>query len=101
MVPRKSWVSEHFSPISESQQRSYQVSEARFFLVWFRNRLSPGLGFSNKGLSVSASLGFYHSPSLLLTCLLNTQIGHGCGTDDHFEADEGVKGASKFMECLV
>ena len=52
-----------FCLISESQQRFYRVSEACFFLVWFRNR--PGLGFSNKGLSVSASLGFYHSPPLL------------------------------------
>ena len=28
--------------------------------------LSLGLGFSNKGLGVSASLGFYNSPPLLL-----------------------------------
>ena len=36
-----------------------------FFLVWFRNRLSLGLRFSNKGLGVLVSLGFYHSPPLL------------------------------------
>ena len=31
------------------------------FLVWFRNRLRLGPGFSKKGLGVSVSLGFYHS----------------------------------------
>ena len=35
-----------------------------FFLVWFRNRSSLGLRFSNKGLGISASLEFYHSPPL-------------------------------------
>ena len=58
MVPRKSWVSESFSPISESRQRFYRVSEARFFLVWFRNRSSLRLGFSNKGLGKSWILPF-------------------------------------------
>ena len=65
MVPRKSCL-ENVSPISESRQRSY--SGARFFLVWFRNRLSLGLGFSNKGLGVPQILRFYHSPPLT-TCL--------------------------------
>ena len=64
MVPRKLWVSENFSLISESRQRFYQVSEALFFLVWFRNCLSLELGFWKKGL---ASLGFYHSPPLLFS----------------------------------
>ena len=32
MVPRKSWVSENFSPISESRQPFYRVSEAVSFL---------------------------------------------------------------------
>ena len=58
MVPRKSWVSENFSPISESRQRFYRVSEARFFLVWFKNRLSLRLGFSNRGLGKSRILPF-------------------------------------------
>ena len=58
MVPRKSWGSENFSPISESQQRFHRVSEAPFFLVWFRNHLSLGLGFSNKGLGKSRILPF-------------------------------------------
>ena len=30
----------------------------------FRKLFGLGLGFSNKGLGVSASLGFYHSPPL-------------------------------------
>ena len=58
MVTRKSWISENFSPISESRQRFYRVSEARFFLVWFRNRLSLGLGFSNKDLGISEKILF-------------------------------------------
>ena len=37
-----------------------------FFLVWFRNSLSLGRGFSNKGLGVSVSIRFYHSPPLIL-----------------------------------
>ena len=41
-----------------SRQRFYRVSEARFFLVWFRNRLSLGLGFSKKGLGESRILPF-------------------------------------------
>ena len=57
MVPRKSW-----------------VSEARFFLVWFRNRLSLGLGCSNKGLGISASLRFYHSPPLDIRAMKWTQM---------------------------
>ena len=64
MVPRKSWVSEKFSPTSESRQCFYRLSKAHFFLVWFRNPVSLWLGFSNKCLGISASLGFYHSPLL-------------------------------------
>ena len=58
MVPRKSWVLENFSPILESWQRFSRVPEAHFFLVWFKNRLSLGLGFSNKGLCKSLILPF-------------------------------------------
>ena len=62
MVLRKSWVSENFIPVSESRQLFYRVSEARCFLVWFRNRFSLGIGFSNKGLGESRIQ--YHSPPL-------------------------------------
>ena len=34
MVPRKSWVSENVSPISESRQCFYRVSEARSFFLF-------------------------------------------------------------------
>ena len=71
MVPRKLWVLENFSPISESRQCFYRVSEAHFFLVWFRNRLSLWLGFSNKGLSKSQILPFA-SPHLIL-CSIPTE----------------------------
>ena len=58
MVTRKSWVSENFRLIPESQQRFYRGSAAHFFLVWFRNHLSLGLWFSNKGLGESQILPF-------------------------------------------
>ena len=76
MVPRKSWVLENFSSISESRRRFYRVSEARLFLVWFRNRLSLGLGFSNKGL------GFYHSSPRIMNAHLNP---HESQTTDHLD----------------
>ena len=44
--------------LARSRQRLYRVSEAHFLLVWFRNRLNLGLGFSNKGLSESRILKF-------------------------------------------
>ena len=62
MVPRKSWVSENFSLISESRQCFYQVSKARFFL--FGSEIAWVLG-SDFQTRVSASLGFYHSPPLI------------------------------------
>ena len=62
MVPRKSWVSENFSPISESRQRFYRVSEGCFFLFGSEIASISGSDFQAR---VSASLGFYHSPPLL------------------------------------
>ena len=48
---------EQFSKAARSLRN--EVSGLVFFVQ------SLGLGFSNKGLGVSASLGFYHSPPLL------------------------------------
>ena len=66
MVPRKSGVLENFSPISESRQRFYRVSEARFFF-FFGSEVARVLG-SDFQTRVSVSLGFYHSPPLMLLC---------------------------------
>ena len=51
MVPRKTWVSENFGPISKSRKRFLRVSKSRF-LVFFcasesRIFLPTGLGFSD------------------------------------------------------
>ena len=52
----------NFSPISESHL--YRVSEAHFFLFGSEIARISGSDFKNKGLSVSASLGIYHSPPI-------------------------------------
>ena len=64
-VPRKSWVSENLSPILESWQRFYWVTEAHFFSCLVQKSLESRAQIFKQGW-VSASLGFYHSPPLHL-----------------------------------
>ena len=83
MVLRKSWGSENFNLISESWQHFYQVSQAHFFLVWFRNRFESRAQIFKQGsqrLGESWILPFV-TLSLLCTEMLVTWASYPLSFD--------------------
>ena len=66
MVPLKSW-SRKLRNLDSLCEEPRSLVYSAFISVSKSHMFGLGLGFSNKGLGVSASLGFYHSPPLCIT----------------------------------
>ena len=75
MVPRKLQVSETFHSISKSRNGICDESRSLTFVSFLESRIFELLAVKSRicmqGLGVSASLGFYHSPPLLLEDKIN------------------------------
>ena len=76
MVPRKPWVSEKFSSISESRQRFYKVSEAHFFSCLGQKSLESQARIFKQGSRRVSDFTIHHPLNSTINFEIHVHVPH-------------------------